>query len=280
MKIIYICTGNTCRSPMAEGYAKAVLSNIHTVESRGLFTDGSIANPNSVSVMKEIGIDISNHISATLSKKDLDADLLICLENSHADKLIGAGIKKEKTAVLGEGVSDPYGQDIDKYRECRDKIICEINKRLFDGVNYCVSVTEATPDDINDIALIEKECFSEPWSENAIRESMAAGTLFYIAKKKDAALGYIGISAIAGEGYITNIGTHKNVRNHGIGSILISKILSEAILKKLEFVSLEVRESNEAAQRLYSRFGFVTEGKRKGFYQSPKEDALIMTRRF
>ena len=130
------------------------------------------------------------------------------------------------------------------------------------------------------IAELEKECFSLPWSKKTITEAMENGTTFFTAQKGEKTVGYIGVSIILDEGYITNIAVTKKERKKGIGTALLERVFAEARDNNLSFISLEVRESNKKAISLYEKFGFKKEGKRKNFYDNPKEDALILTKRF
>lgn len=272
MNVLFVCTGNTCRSPMAEGYVNNKFNNI-TAKSCGLCAKGSPVSQNSKTAMSEIGIDISEHLSAPLSREFINwADKIICMSHSHKQMLDSIGVKSE---VLGKGISDPYGKDLETYRLCRDEIIKEIDKLFYNfkivALDYC---------HIKEIAKLEKVCFSTPWNEQGILDSFKAGTHFFVCENDDKVLGYVGISAIIDEGYITNIAVFPAYRNKGVASALLKHLEKFAKEQSLSFISLEVRESNAAAISLYKKFGYTLQGKRKGFYSDPKEDALIMTRRF
>ncbi|MBP3390984.1 MAG: low molecular weight phosphatase family protein [Clostridia bacterium] len=131
--IVFVCTGNTCRSPMAEGYLKSKKPNGYKIISRGLATDGSPAALNSVNVMLEAGIDITGHISKQMSYKDAEtADVIVCMSASHADTLEALGIDKLKCFVLG--IPDPFGGDIETYRACRDNIFEAVDELIEDGI--------------------------------------------------------------------------------------------------------------------------------------------------
>lgn len=279
MNVIFVCTGNTCRSPMAEYYLKSKNLNNINVSSRG-FSSSEPANPNSIAVMQEYGIDISAHISQSITVDEIKtADAIICMTESHKQLLITACGKNTKILVLGNGIPDPFGCDIDTYRKCRDQIFLGIDNLINNGFFTDINIAPATPDDVSAIAIIEKECFSTPWSENAINESMRSGTSFYVARVDNGIVGYMGISKIAGEGYVTNIAVSPRYRRRGAGKKILKYVI-ESSENELEFISLEVRVSNQAAISLYEYFGFEIVGTRKRFYTHPQEDALIMTKKF
>ncbi len=268
MKVLFVCTGNTCRSPMAEGYLKTLG---FYCESRGLTADGSPVSENSAAVMREIDIDISAHLSKQITPNDIENfDTIICMSKSHSDYLNALGIECE---VLGDGISDPFGGDITVYRKCRDEII----KALY---NRFGRVTVMTDSHVDAVVEIENQCFSHPWTKDGIIEAQNNRTHFLVFEKAGCVMGYVGISVILDEGYITNLATLPQYRNMGVASALLTKLDDFAKLHGLCFISLEVRQSNQTAISLYERFGYKTEGLRKNFYDDPKEDALIMTKRF
>ena len=270
MNILFVCTVNTCRSPIAEGYLSSLNIPDITVKSRGLQADGLPISENSRLVLKEIGIDFSSHISKTITAEDITkADKIYCMSPSHLSFL--EMYCKDKLSLLGDGIADPFGGDLDTYRKCRDQITAQID-RLF----LPFTVREIDRNDIKQIAYLEKLCFSEPWSENVILEHFSAGTKFFMAEKDNTCLGYIGISCILDEGYITNIAVFPEYRKKGVATALLKKCFA----LPLRFISLEVRASNITAISLYEKLGFISKGRRKSFYSSPQEDALILTKRF
>lgn len=128
------------------------------------------------------------------------------------------------------------------------------------------------------IAEIEKECFSSPWSEQAVLDSANSDCVFVLYEIDNTIVGYAGLQIVLDEGYITNIAVKKEHRRKGIARMLVNELIKK-LENELSFISLEVRISNLAAINLYSSLGFKKEGIRKNFYEAPKEDALIMTKR-
>ena len=135
-------------------------------------------------------------------------------------------------------------------------------------------IVQATLDDVADIKKIEDECFSVPWSEKSIEESLKNPcSHFYLAKAGGEVLGYIGIQIFSGEGYVTNVATLSAFRKQGIAQALVCAALEN----EMEFLTLEVRKSNTPAIKLYKKLGFTEVGYRPKFYREPTEDALLMT---
>lgn len=130
--IAFVCSGNTCRSPMAEGIFNRLAEEKQLsvrAESFGMATvDGLPASENSVKACSEIGIDLTEKRSNTVGSMDLKKyDKFYCMSQSHADMLkIYFGIDEEKLAVMG--VSDPYGGDEKIYHTCRDEIYNSIQE--------------------------------------------------------------------------------------------------------------------------------------------------------
>lgn len=143
-------------------------------------------------------------------------------------------------------------------------------------------IRAALPCDAAQIAQLEKLCFSEPWSERQLLETMEdpKGVLYVAVQDDDGqVLGYAGLHNIVGEGYVDNIAVFPQFRGQGIGEALTRALVEYMRCASLEFLTLEVRASNLPAISLYEKLGFRQEGRRKNFYRHPTEDARIMTLR-
>lgn len=125
-------------------------------------------------------------------------------------------------------------------------------------------------------AEIEKLCFSDPWSEKSFLDSLKNPFSHFFVFEETGVSGYIGLYAVSGEGSITNVAVHPEKRGLGIGEALVREVIKLGDTLSLEYITLEVRESNTPARRLYEKCGFSGVGMRRGFYSKPREDAVIM----
>ena len=125
MNLIFICTGNTCRSPLAAAIFQKLAAERGlpvNIRSAGMAAmEGEPASPNAVQACREIGIDLSAHRSRQLRRDDLSwADLFLVMSPSHAAVLTQAGIPTEKIRILD--MPDPYGGSLEVYCACRDAL--------------------------------------------------------------------------------------------------------------------------------------------------------------
>ena len=141
-----------------------------------------------------------------------------------------------------------------------------------------VRIVPMTNEYLNDVAELERTCFSNPWSRNMLAEELEnACSAFLVAldAENGSVVGYAGLLAVVDEGCITKMA----VRG-GVAGQLLDVFIRFAEGSGLAFLTLEVRESNYAAIALYGSRGFRGEGRRKNYYDHPKEDAIIMTKEF
>lgn len=133
-----------------------------------------------------------------------------------------------------------------------------------------------TREHLGEIAALEALCFSEPWSEHALELLLGDDATGFVCLEEGHVLAYGGMLVVPYEGQITNVAVHSNARRKGLGRKIVEALVYEAEVRGLEQVALEVRASNEAAIALYKSLGFRVEGRRRGFYRHPTEDALVM----
>lgn len=166
--------------------------------------------------------------------------------------------------------------------------------------------------DISEVAAIEQECFSEPWSEEQIETAFEDKNYFYAVAEADGkVIGYCAMLMVAGEGQITNVAVTEKRRGSHVARGLLKRVISYTKVsdgkgqgakmseaknsvrktsgnktaaskevasgqQELTEYSLEVRAGNEPALALYRGLGFVEVGRRKNFYRKPDEDAVLL----
>ena len=139
-----------------------------------------------------------------------------------------------------------------------------------------------TSEHLDQVAEIERLCFSDPWSRRMLSEQLeneCAATI--VAQGTDGTvLGYAGLLVVLDEGYITNVAVRPEYRRQGIASELLEVFRRFGEGNHMAFLTLEVRASNTAARALYQKHGYAEVGCRKNYYEHPKEDAIIMTLEF
>lgn len=133
------------------------------------------------------------------------------------------------------------------------------------------------------LAALEQICFSRPWSRKMLEEELENQcAAFLVAQEADSdeVLGYAGLLVVADEGYITNVAVQPACRRRGVATQLLRVFDRFARGQHLAFLTLEVRPSNKAAIALYETFDFQEAGRRKNYYDLPREDALILTKTY
>ena len=132
------------------------------------------------------------------------------------------------------------------------------------------------------VAELERTCFTVPWSRNALAEELdnALSAFLVALDEEERVVGYAGLQVVLDEGYITNVAVRPDCRRRGVAGRLLDVFERFAEGNHLAFLTLEVRAGNYAAIALYGRHGYRGVGRRKNYYEHPREDAVIMTREF
>lgn len=132
-------------------------------------------------------------------------------------------------------------------------------------------------DHVPQIAHLEAQCFSDPWSEKSIASELKNPlSLWLVAEENGQVWGYVGSQTVLGESDMMNVAVDPGFRRQGIARALIETLIAELSKMGSRCLRLEVRVSNENARALYARMGFQQLGLRKNYYHNPKEDALIL----
>jgi len=141
-----------------------------------------------------------------------------------------------------------------------------------------------TLDDIPAVAAIDRASFPLPWSEGSFRSDLTANPAAYLIVAErptgngEPIAGYAGYWLVIDEAHLSTLAVDPERRRRGIGQELLEEAMRQAARQGAQLMTLEVRVSNEAAQRLYEKLGFRIVGRRRRYYKDNLEDALLMTR--
>ncbi|MBE6905487.1 MAG: ribosomal-protein-alanine N-acetyltransferase [Ruminococcaceae bacterium] len=136
-----------------------------------------------------------------------------------------------------------------------------------------------TMEDVPEVAALEKQCFSQPWSAQVLEAELRnPNSVFLVAKEAGRLAGYAGMHRVMDEGYLFNVAVDSGFRRRDVATSLVEKLVEFAKEKRMGFLTLEVREGNATAIALYKKLGFGEVGRRKRFYVNPVEDAVLMTK--
>lgn len=140
-----------------------------------------------------------------------------------------------------------------------------------------LEIRPMTIGDLPAVLEIERDCFSPPWSERSFRDALRLDYYhFLIAEYDGETAGYGGYIRSFETADIASIAVRKNLRRTGIGEKLLRRLMEDGYRAGVERFSLEVRVSNRPAIALYEKLGYHQEGIRRGYYEDPREDALIL----
>src|SRR5687767_6624659 len=141
-----------------------------------------------------------------------------------------------------------------------------------------VEITKFRRRHLRRVLTIETRVYPRPWSASLFLSELAQRSTrsYIVARYESEVVGYAGMMFTGLEAHITNIAVDPTFHGRKVGTRLLLTLITEAIARGAETVSLEVRVSNLPAQAMYEKFGFVVVGTRKGYYIETKEDAFVM----
>ncbi|NTV51634.1 MAG: ribosomal protein S18-alanine N-acetyltransferase [Candidatus Firestonebacteria bacterium] len=144
--------------------------------------------------------------------------------------------------------------------------------------NLEIEIREMRPEDLDGVLWVEQSSFRTPWTRTMFEDEFKNPDMahYLIARCKEHVVGYMGFWKITKEAHITNLAVHPAFRRHKIGERLLFAAMRLARRLGMERATLEVRASNEAAQKLYEKYGFQLVALRKKYYNDNNEDAWIM----
>jgi len=140
-----------------------------------------------------------------------------------------------------------------------------------------IEIVPMNPGHVSQVAMLEKQCFHDPWSENSIASELKNPlSLWLVALEGERVAGYVGSQTVMGEADMMNIAVDPSLRRRGIAKALILALISALTNNQVHSLTLEVRASNDPAITLYHQLGFAQVGRRPKYYRNPREDALIL----
>jgi ribosomal-protein-alanine N-acetyltransferase len=143
---------------------------------------------------------------------------------------------------------------------------------------YSVKIEKMTLEHLDEVMEIEKLSYTTPWSREAFVTEVQDNDFakYFVALQHSVVIGYAGMWIILDESHVTTIAVHPDFRKQGLGRLLMTTLMKEAIVLGADRITLEVRPSNTSARSLYNSLGFKPVGVRKGYYTDNNEDAIIM----
>ncbi|MCL2530922.1 MAG: ribosomal protein S18-alanine N-acetyltransferase [Oscillospiraceae bacterium] len=268
MNVLFLCTGNTCRSPLAAALFCAPFS----VQSAGICAAvGSPASTHSIAIAAELGCDISTHAAQQLTYELLHwADAIVCLARNHA-LAVADHVPHSKLHLLGGGIADPFGGTLEDYRACAAQMQAAM-PALLRNLQCMAQIVPTQATHLPALAQLELV------AESVLREKLALETCHMLTALIDGEIaGNIYVDEIAGVADINNLAVFAGYQRQGIANRLLAQAELGAALRGCTHVHLDVRESNAAARALYASRGYQEVGSRPSYYSKPTEDAILMT---
>lgn len=144
--------------------------------------------------------------------------------------------------------------------------------------DHKLQILPFAPAHLAGVERLEQLCFAHPWQRVDLEAQLTSPCArFLVAVLGDKVVGYLGVQVVCGEGSVTNVAVDPTYRRRGIARALFGACFAAG---EMDFLTLEVRPSNEAALALYRELGFQPVGRRRDFYTDPTEDALLLTKIF
>jgi ribosomal-protein-alanine N-acetyltransferase len=260
-----------------------------TVSSCGFWAvDGHGADPLMITAAGEMGLNLSSHGARSVKEELLQSATLVIPQ----DAMVLRGVKellKSSNQKIGKitKLSPPKENTLEAYRESRQEVVAFCNRLLRKIADQMrqqgeeVVIRPITEKDVEQVAFLEQQCFSHPWSqEGVLAELEKENGCFVGAFYENRLVAYGSLVLTCGVGYINNIAVEKDHRQKGIGDALLTALEEFCVNQKAESITLEVRQSNTVAIGLYEKHDYLSVGLRRNFYRDPTEDGVIMTKTF
>jgi ribosomal-protein-alanine N-acetyltransferase len=154
--------------------------------------------------------------------------------------------------------------------------------KVLDAREQCrperLAITPMLPSDVPEVARVERSSFTTVWPADAFYNELHTNKLahYFVGRAGGRIVAYGGIWVILEDSHITTLAVDPAYRGKGYGEQMLLRLVDEAVEHGASWMTLEVRESNAAAQQLYRKYGFTTVTMRRGYYSDDNESALVM----
>ena len=203
-------------------------------------------------------------------------------QSAAALAALGAKMAEEGILVSADEFAPDYLRLSQAEREAKEGADHKKDNRKSDiKTPGIIRVRQMIAEDIDDAAALEKlNLGKEAWNRKQLLDAMTRDdTIYLVAEKAGRIVGLCGVQNVSGDGEVTNVSVAGDCRKEGVGYKMVKQLLERGRGLGIENYTLEVRKANAAAIRLYEKLGFVSEGVRPGFYDEPKDDAVIYWKR-
>lgn len=141
-----------------------------------------------------------------------------------------------------------------------------------------IVLRQMTPADLDRVMEIEVLSFPSPWPREDMEYEITCNgaARYYVLEEDGRVMAYAGVWFLIGEGHVTSVAVHPEARGRGYGVRIVEHMMRSAMELGIQFLSLEVRQNNLPAQKLYKKMGFKKAGLKEGYYEDTGEDAVIM----
>ena len=283
--ILFVCGANACRSPMAETYARVIAGWNGlplSVSSAGLSADEG-AEPFAEAVRcagRFLPGALEHRRTSSLTREQAErADLIVCA-NTAQRVILGQMLPGVPVTCFAPAAPDPVGRGEEAFEECMNTMALQMYDLIAPLTGREVLIRPAVADDVTAIAGLENETFPTPFARSHFAMSLYEPSRLLLAAQTGRGIaGYLLARVLPDEppaAEILTVAVAERERQKGVGRALMTALSRALTERSVSRSLLEVRESNTPAQKLYARCGYRQIGRRRGYYDHPDEDALIM----
>ncbi len=294
--LLFLDDDDTALAPAAKAlfsmYAAERCPEIPT-ESAGIFDSGKALQPDCRAAAEALGAEFCEHEPKILSDELFGSfDTVMCMTLAQLDELAERYPGNEEklmcldeTDILRPRLRGGWKKALARVNAAVNEISLELRLDVDESSSGETAIRpiegKLIEKYIPAIAAIEEKYFSLPWTEKQLRSYMQRENCYFFgAFRGEELVGYIGATLVVDEMEIFNVAVDESCRRCHIGDMLVESVQSLAFELKgssgLERITLEVRAGNAPAIALYEKHGFVEVGRRRNYYEKPREDAVLM----